>query len=156
MSPGRSTNISPWLSYDVVCDGAWRTCSARVRRWIGDRFVELSADRADDGAWKLNGKRAPQEIGRCCDLDLGFTPATNVIPVRRLALTVGQEAEATAARLDPSDWTLENLLQRYRRESEQEYWYEAPAFGYAATLSVTQSGMLRRYPGLWELENNSE
>jgi hypothetical protein len=86
------------------------------------------------------------------DVDLGFTPATNLIPIRRLALLVGEAADAPAAWLDIANGALGLLAQRYERRSETAYWYEAPAFGYSAELDVGPDGFVRRYPGLWEAE----
>jgi hypothetical protein len=140
-----------WLSYAVVCDAEWQTRSARVQGWIGDRCADLTIDHTDEGIWKLNGKDVP-EICRNCDIDLGFTPATNIIAVRRLALLVGREAEATAAWLDPTDWRLKTLPHRYRRDTEDQYRYEAPTLGFVTTLTVTRSGLVRNYPPLWESE----
>lgn len=141
-----------WLGYDVVCDAAWRSRCARVRGWIGAHAIDLVIDRAEDGRWRLGGSTIPH-IGRDCDLDLGFTPATNVIAVRRLALAIGQATDAAAAWLDPSDWSLETLAQRYRRDGEHQYRYEAPTLGFATTLSVTRDGMIKDYPPFWRLEN---
>jgi hypothetical protein len=92
------------------------------------------------------------DVGSCVDLDFGFTPATNLLQLQRLALHVGQAAQAPAAWLDVSTGTLELLPQRYERRAEATYWYEAPRVGYAALLEVAPSGFVRRYPGLWEAE----
>jgi hypothetical protein len=46
-------------------------------------------------------------------MDLGFTPATNLLQLRRPALEPGQAAAAPAAWLDVSAGTLEELTQRY-------------------------------------------
>jgi hypothetical protein len=86
------------------------------------------------------------------DLDFGFTPSTNLLQLRRLALATGQGADAPAAWLDVSTGTLDVLVQRYERRSETTYWYEAPRFNYAEMLEVDSVGFVRRYPGLWEVE----
>jgi len=86
------------------------------------------------------------------DLDFGFTPSTNLLQLRRLALANGQRADAPAAWLDVSNGTLDVLVQRYERRSETTYWYEAPRFSYAEMLDVDSVGFVRRYPGLWEVE----
>jgi len=138
------------LDYRVTCDRGWRSQRGRVRGWFGERAVALTVIR-DAGGWTVNGERAPG-LEDCVDLDLGFTPATNLLPIRRLALAVGEAAEPTAAWLDVSAGTLEPLSQRYERRTEDAFWYEAPRFGYAASLDVAASGFVRRYPGLWEME----
>ena len=53
---------------------------------------------------------------------------------------------------DDESWQLRRLAQRCERRSEREYWYESPATGYAAMLTVTADGFVRDYPGLWTAE----
>jgi hypothetical protein len=91
-------------------------------------------------------------LGACPDLDFGFTPATNLPPLRRLALEVGQAAAAPAAWLDVAAEMLTLLPQRYGRRTEALYWYESPSVAYAVLLEVTPEGFVRRYPGLWEAQ----
>jgi len=54
--------------------------------------------------------------------------------------------------LDVPAEKLERLPQRYERRSEHGYWHAAPTVGYAGLLEMTDVGFVRRYPGLWELE----
>jgi hypothetical protein len=84
------------------------------------------------------------------DLDFGFTPATNLLALRRLALAMGESANVRSAWLNVASGALEPLDQRYQRRTETAYWYESPHFGYAAELDVLPSGFIRRYPGLWQ------
>jgi uncharacterized protein len=122
-----------------------------VSGWLGERPVEFGIARTIEGVWTLNGVTVPG-LDASADLDLGFTPATNTLQIRRLGLPVGRSADAPAAWLDVSAGTLVVLPQRYERRSDATYWYEAPRFGYAALLEVTPAGFVRRYPGLWEME----
>ena len=139
------------LNYHVACDLTWRTQRGQVRGWLGAESVEFSIERTAAGVWTLNGA-VVSGLGSCVDLDFGFTPATNLPQLRRLALAEGRAAEAPVAWLDVSAGTLEALPQRYERRTEGTYWYEAPRFEYAALLEVTSIGFIRRYPGLWEAE----
>jgi hypothetical protein len=139
------------LTYHVACDLWWRTQQGQVRGWLGNQSVEFGIVRTTGGVWTLNGEVVPS-LGTCIDLDLGFTPATNLLQLRRFALGEGQAADVPVAWLDVSAGTLEVLLQRYKRRDEGTYWYEAPRFGYAALLEVTPAGFISRYPGLWEAE----
>lgn len=84
------------------------------------------------------------------DIDLGFTPATNLIALRRLSLKVGQRAEAPAAYLRFPQMRLVMLPQTYLRVGRTEYEYHAPTVGYAGTLRVLPSGEITQYPGLFE------
>jgi hypothetical protein len=139
------------LSYLATCDAAWRARNGRVRGWIGDRSIEVSIERTAGGAWAIDGRDVP-ETRSCEDLDFGFTPATNLLQIRRLALGHGQGGDAPAAWLDVATGSLDVLLQRYERRSETTYWYQAPRFSYAEMLEVDPVGFVRRYPGLWEAE----
>ena len=136
------------LDYNVACDASWRTRWGRVRGWIGARTLDLHIARTATG-WTMNGEEALPSTA-CVDLDLGFTPATNLIPLRRLALPVGQRATTVSAWLDDSGARLEAVEQIYRRQAGGGYAYEAPRFHYKAVLDVDSTGFVRRYPTLWE------
>lgn len=138
------------LAYAVECDAAWRMCAADVTGWMGKENVTLSLHAAD-GHWQLNGADQPQVAG-CVDADLGFTPATNLIALRRLALRIGEVADAPAAWLSFPELELILLRQRYYRLDEHRYAYQSPDVGYAGTLDVSEAGFVTIYPGLWELE----
>jgi uncharacterized protein len=137
------------LAYLVETDAAWRTRQGQVRGWIGAQAVELDIVRAEDGGWTLNGAPVPG-LEALVDLDLGFTPATNVLPLRRLALPVGGAADAPAAWLDVAAGTLSILQQRYERRSATTYAYATPR--YAELLEIAPTGFIRRYPDGWEME----
>lgn len=136
------------LRYRVNCDGEWRTRSGTVDGWVGKRSIDVAVSRAADGTWMLNGT-AVSGVEHCVDLDLGFTPSTNALQLRRVALEEGAGADVPVAWLNLEDATLTLLQQRYERKSKDAYWYEAPRFGYAATLEVNELGFPQRYPDLW-------
>jgi uncharacterized protein len=127
------------------------TQHGRVRGWLDARFVDLEIARTGTGRWTINGATVPG-LEACVDLDLGFTPATNTLQLRRIALADGQSTEVPVSWLDIGAGTLERLSQRYERRTATAYWYEAPRFDYAALLEVTPTAFVRLYPGLWELE----
>jgi hypothetical protein len=136
------------LSYEVDCDAQWCTRQGAVRGWVGELEVNCRVHRKPDGGWTFNGQAMPALAG-CLDLDLGFTPATNLFQLQRMALAVGQSAEVPVAWLDAGGTTLALLAQRYERRSTATYWYEAPRFGYQALLEFDEAGFARDYPGLW-------
>ena len=136
------------LDYHVACDASWRTRWGRVRGWIGARALDHHIARAASGAWTLNGEQVLPS-GDCVDLDLGFTPATNLIAVRRLDLAVGQRATTFTAWLDDTVSTLDVLEQVYRRQAGGTYAYESPRFDFVTTLAVDSTGFIRQYPPLW-------
>lgn len=139
------------LDYRVSVDAEWRARRGSVHGWIGERDVGLAVERTADGVWSLNGSVVPG-LEHCVDLDYGFTPATNLSQLRRIALAVGCGADVPVAWLDAAGGTLGLLEQRYERRSAEAYAYDAPRFGYSAVLEMTPVGFARLYPGLWEAE----
>ena len=139
------------VRYVAECDAGWRTTRGEVTGRAGPQRLALSIQRDASGAWTVNGRPAP-ELSGLVDLDIGFTPATNLFPLRRLALGIGRSADAEAAWLDDETWTLTRLPQRYERRDDSHYWYVAPTTGYAGMLTVGADGFVRDYPGLWAAE----
>jgi hypothetical protein len=142
------------LHYRVACDLRWRTVSAEVTGCFGARDVSCAITVDDSRSWRLDGHDC-QGLRGVEDLDLSFSPSTNLLPVRRLGLAVGDTAEVTAARLRLPDLVIEPLVQVYRRTGPATYRYEAAAYGYGAELELNPAGFVRRYPGLWALEAES-
>ncbi|MFN0074363.1 MAG: putative glycolipid-binding domain-containing protein [Chloroflexota bacterium] len=147
------SGIPAQLAYQVECDREWHTRWGHVHGWIGARSVTLDIVRTSRGDWAFNGA-VITKLGHCVDLDLGFSPSTNLIAIRRLALGIGQAAEASAAWLDVLAESLVPLPQRYARRAVTTYWYEAPTVEYAAVLEVNSIGFIQHYPGLWEIQDS--
>jgi hypothetical protein len=148
----RNAGGAAHLAYRVACDAAWRALRGEVHGWIGAARKDHAVVRTPGGEWSLDGAIVPG-LGPCIDLDFGFTPATNLLALRRLRLAVGAAADAPAAWLDvETAGALRSLAQRYERRSDATYWYESPSAGYAALLEVGPDAFIRRYPGLWEEE----
>jgi uncharacterized protein len=147
-------NVPCALRYRVTCDAAWRTTGARVDGWRGERAVEILIRRLPDGSWRLNDRVCPAVDG-CVDLDLSFTPATNLLPLRRLRLDLGAAAEVRAAWLAWPEASLAVLPQRYLRRTADTYAYEADVPGngrFAAGLRVDADGWVLDYGDLWRAE----
>ena len=143
------------LRYDVRCDDAWRTTDAEVQGWSRGRAVALQLRRDSSGHWTFDGAAADAVAG-CLDLDLSFTPATNLLALRRLDVAVGETAEVRSAWLEWPDVRLSPLVQRYARRSSEWYDYEAdlPGAGrFEARLRVDRDGWVRDYGGLWRAED---
>lgn len=139
------------LNYLVICNSEWKTLSAKVAGFVGDYEVqiELSVDSAR--RWRLNGRESSEVVG-CTDVDLAFSPSTNLLPIRRLNLDIGEEAEVRAAWLRFPDFALEPLEQIYRRIDAATYRYESSSGSFVAELRVNEAGFVTLYPNLWQAE----
>jgi hypothetical protein len=139
------------LNYQIRGDADWRTVAAAVTGWVGDRNVDVHLERDAADQWTLNGAPVPAVAG-CLDLDLNFSPVTNLLPIRRLGLAVGQSAEVRAAWLRFPEFTLEPLPQVYRRTGELTYRYESSGGAFVAHLTVDAVGWVTRYPRFWQAD----
>jgi uncharacterized protein len=139
------------LDYQIICDPHWHTRSVRVEGWVGDNTIENNIVVAPDGCWLLNDRECPQVEG-CVDVDLNFSPSTNLLPIRRLGLAVGEEQEVRAAWLRFPGFELEPLPQLYRRVNENTYRYESAGGKFVRDLAVNEEGFVTNYPELWQEE----
>jgi hypothetical protein len=142
------------LAYHVICDEAWRTLSAKVEGWLGNTTIDILIKTDPEQFWWSNGIEQPQIKG-CIDIDLNFSPSTNLLPIRRLNLAVGASAQVNAAWLRFPSFELELLSQQYRRLDEMTYRYESGSGQFIADLEVNQSGFVLEYPGIWRSEVHS-
>jgi hypothetical protein len=142
------------LDYSVICDRDWTTLRGEVSGWVGGEEVEIRIERDADGRFRLNGNERP-EVEGCADLDLNFSPSTNLLPIRRLGLQVGEEGGVTAAWLRFPSFDLVPLAQTYRRLGPSTYFYASEG-GFTAELEVNASGLVVSYPGFCRSEPSSE
>lgn len=139
------------LEYEVICDASWRTTRATVTSLLDERRKTLELRRAPSGGWRVDGAERP-ELAGCTDVDLGFTPSTNLLPIRRLGLESGAEAAVRAAWVRFPGLTVEILDQVYRRTGANTYRYESAGGAFTRQLEVDQNGLVVDYPGIWTRE----
>ena len=141
------------LAYLIVCDAIWHTRSAEVSGSVGDEDINLQLSVDAHHRWQVNGVAKPAVDG-CIDLDLNFSPATNLLPIRRLNLEAGARREVKAAWLRFPSFELEPLSQVYERLSEFKYRYSSRAGNAGTELTVNKVGFVTVYPQLWEVEGS--
>jgi hypothetical protein len=111
------------IDYTVHVDGRWRTnrVHSSVTTPRGVREFNL---RSRSGGWELDGEVAPHLEG-CDDVDLGWTPATNSVPIRRMALDVGESRSITAAWVRFPEMDVVRNVQTYTRLASDRWRYQA-------------------------------
>ncbi len=139
------------LDYEIECDMNWGTRDVTVRGQVGALAVSLVISRGTDGSWCANDVPQPALQG-CTDIDFGFSPATNLLAIRRMKLGVGERASVQAAWVRFPELTLELLEQTYARLSERTYHYESAGGAFSRELTVDADGFVTGYPGLWTAE----
>jgi hypothetical protein len=141
------------LDYTVVCDSDWKTLRASVAGWIGREVIDTRLS-VSSGRWIIDGSECPG-IENCIDIDLNFSPSTNLLPIRRLNLAVGEETPVRAAWLRFPGFVLEPLDQIYRRTGEKTYRYESAGGSFAADLEVNEAGFVTLYPSFWKAQSSA-
>ncbi len=139
------------LDYDIRCNERWATISGRVVGNVGEEVISIDVGVVPGGVWTLNGVEVPA-VRDAVDLDLNFSPSTNLLPIRRLNLAVGQEAAVRAAWLRFPSFVFEPLEQTYRRIDASTYRYASAGGRFTADLTVNDAGLVTFYPGLAESE----
>jgi hypothetical protein len=143
-SAGVEAGVAWGFRYELEVDAAWATRSARISS-SGGRELRLEGDGA--GSWLVDGRPAPHLDG-VLDVDLEGSACTNCLPIRRLALAVGERAEAPAAYVRAADLQVDRLAQRYHRLDSGRYDYSSPDHGFRAVLVYDEHGLVLDYPGI--------
>jgi uncharacterized protein len=140
------------LNYVIECERDWRTRRAVIIGSASAAPVRFEFTADGEGHWTLNGAPLLLVEG-ALDIDLGFTPATNLLPIRRLDLAVGERAEVRTAWLRFPELRVEALEQSYHRELDQVFRYDALVDGqhFQARLDTDEFGRVLLYEGLWEV-----
>jgi hypothetical protein len=139
-----------FLAYCVQCDALWRTVEGRVRGFVGARTIEAVIARRGS-AWTLDGAQVPG-LDHLQDLDLAFTPATNILQLRRVPIAAQETVPLDVAWFEAGAGSLTELPQTYERRGPNAFWYRAPSVGYEGLLELAPNGFIRDYPNLWAAE----
>ena len=136
------------VEYRVECDAAWQTRRVQIHQCHSGAWTTLCLDHDEDGGWRRNGQLDASLAG-CTDVDLGITPSTNTLPIRRLAIGTDETQEIQAAWVRFPDLVVTPARQSYHRVSVKEYIYRNRDSGFTAPVTVDQDGLVEEYGGLW-------
>ena len=136
------------VNYTLVCDRTWVTREAHVHVNSGGTHSRTRLARSEDGVWQVDGE-ARRDLDGLTDVDIQWTPATNVLPINRLRLGVGESREVAAAWVRIPELRVERLSQTYTRVRENVYQYESGGGSFVAQIIVDESGFVERYADLW-------
>ncbi|HET8889841.1 MAG TPA: putative glycolipid-binding domain-containing protein [Candidatus Angelobacter sp.] len=142
-------NAAVEARYEIACDHLWRTKAASISVCdaAGERTLAITAQ---DGRWFENGVEN-QTVAGAIDIDLGWSPSTNTLPVRRLGLEVGQTSgEFIAAWVRFPELTLQPLPQEYLRLEDRKYRYSSRGGAFVANLLVDDDDLALNYEGFWQ------
>ena len=137
------------IFYEVLTDHCWRTREARITISTADEEFAIHADGI--GHWTISGEEstAVTQFDGFLDIDFGFTPSTNLLPIRRLNLAIGESAQADAIWFRFPECVFEPLHQTYTRLAADTYRYTSHT-GFTGEITVDELGIPVRYADLWE------
>ena len=130
------------IEYRVLCDGNGSTSAVHVRDLRGFAQRTLALARDAKGTWTVDGA-TNRSLRGCHDVDLGCSPSTNTLPIRRLRLGVGASKTIQAAWIRFPSLAVEKTAQTYTRLDEYTYRYESGTF--SAELVVDDDGVVAQY-----------
>jgi hypothetical protein len=137
------------IRYRVEADPAWETTLVEIDVAREDDARTLRLTR-DDGGWIVDGSPRP-DLRECRDVDLGWTPATNTLPIRRLGLEVGTSRSIQVAWVRFPEYSVEVSEQTYTRLAVRSWRYRSGPYDFH--LEVDADGLVTRYGavenGLW-------
>ena len=130
------------IEYRVLTDADGLTRAVHVRDLRGFELRTLDLARDPKGAWIMNGEPA-RGLKSCSDVDLGCSPATNTLPIRRLHLGVDRSHTIQAAWVRFPELTVHKAAQAYTRLDESTYRYASGTF--EAELTVDDDSLVIAY-----------
>jgi hypothetical protein len=139
---GAAGGLPVRVEYRVLTDAAGLTTAVHVRdlRVFTQRVIVLA--RNPKGSWTVDG-RAARGLKGCTDVDLGSSPSTITLPIRRLRLAVGASEIIQTANVIFPDLTVVKAAATYRRLDEFTYRHTSGEFD--AELTVDDEGLVTAY-----------
>ncbi|PTT61038.1 putative glycolipid-binding domain-containing protein [Arthrobacter sp. HMWF013] len=129
--------------YALVADDHWQFRSLSLV--LGSRSVRIQFDGM---VWTVDG-RERHDLEAAREVDIAVSPLSNTLPIRRLALDIGESADITSAYVAVHELTVVTDPQRYTRLAKHEYLYESRNSDFRRVLTVDEHGLVVTYPGLF-------
>ncbi|RUO77459.1 putative glycolipid-binding domain-containing protein [Idiomarina seosinensis] len=139
-----SSKSVQWV-YQIVCSNSWHTQEVRLQQ---STMFPITFSRTNDGKWYKNRVYLPYLDG-AHDIDLGFTPATNTLPIRRQQPKINDTMVCHAAWLRENDCSILPVEQYYTRLGDNLYEYHNPTSGFRTQLEVDKHGLVKDYGDIW-------
>lgn len=144
---GRHEGAAVAAAYRLILDEHWVTVRLEAAWGLGPTRAQLTLDRIGT-RWRVDGEPRA-DLDGCIDVDIRWTPLTNTLPIRRLALQPGEGREIEVAWVGEGDLAVGKNAQRYTRTGDRTWRFEALKNGFTAELQVDDDGLVLDYPALF-------
>jgi uncharacterized protein len=133
------------IHYVVRLSPLWQVRQMLLFRDLEEPDLWLATD--GSGRWgEMNGAHRT-ELDGCRDLDLGCTPFTLMLPVRRLPVDVGDEFEVPVVDVDVDTLGIVRSVRSFTRISERGWLYRERSTPVAREITVDEYGLALDDPG---------
>jgi hypothetical protein len=139
--------------YLVRADADFRTREVHVR-YVGGPSLHVESD--GSGNWRdVPGNRILSALRGCIDVDIGITPATNTLPIKRLKLKAQESRDIVVAYVPlpeevDGDFLPRRADQRYTcLTPDRRYRYESLFRAFTAELEIDEAGLVIDYPDMF-------
>jgi uncharacterized protein len=140
------------VEYVLRLAPTWHVRQFLLFRDLDDPDLWLAID-AEHRWGEINGSYRT-ELDGCADVELACTPFTATVPIRRLKLAIGQQADLDVIDIDVETLATSRQPVRYERLSERTYQRTALRSGEVRRFEVDEFGLVvdeverfRRSPG---------
>ncbi len=148
------------VHYAIALASDWSTRAVEIVMRSGNAIKpeELRLTVAPEQRWQIEREPSQDEsmpqddlmaLHGLTDVDLGFSPVTNTLPIRRLDPAIGEAVAVTAAWVRFPELTIEPLPQTYTRLAERRYRYESAGGAFVTEIEVDDLGLVTTYEGGW-------
>jgi hypothetical protein len=141
-------NVPCHIEYTVLVDLQWRAGEVRAAIVIPSGVREIVLRSHPTQGWVLDGVAAPF-LRDCHDIDLGWTPATNTIPIRRLELEIGETASIAVAWIRFPELDVVRNEQHYTRLASDRWRYRSGEFDFELATDPVSGLVLTYGDDLW-------
>ena len=158
LAEAASVPVVVHYAVSLAADWSTRTVEIAMRSGVAAESRKLKLSVAPEQRWQTEREPTPdpsapvddlEALHGLIDVDLGFSPVTNTLPIRRLDLAIGEAVAVTAAWVRFPELTIEPLPQRYIRLAERRYRYESAGGAFVAEIEVDDLGLVIVYEGGW-------
>lgn len=137
------------IDYTLEITKKWRIINSiiNIDNLGKKKLIKIELNKKNN--WVINGEKKIN-FNLCTDLDLGFSPLTNAIPIKRLNLRESESNNITALWVQYPSFEIKTLDQNYTNLGNNFYLYESDT-SFKSKLRVTPHNFVMDYPTYWEL-----
>lgn len=143
------------INYSVDCDSEGQTSLVEINQKTNHSNQTIVLQRDINNCWFKDSIEI-KAVNGLVDIDIGVTPSTNTLPIRRLKLGKNESKIFQSIWVRFPDMSILPLEQKYTRIEDKIYVYESLKSGYKAEIEVDEYGIVQSYESEWQTVKKKE